>query len=225
MIAQRLWVSVSAGLLGAVASPMVQQGDWMKEFSVDRKDLQSTGRNSWFVLEPGYVLTLEHGKERLVITVLAQTVRIDGVDTRVVEERETNAGQLVEVSRNYFAISRQSSSVFYFGEDVDMYTNGKVTGHEGSWRSGVAGARFGMAMPGRPVVGLRYYQELAPRVAMDRASIVSMTDTLATPAGRFTGVLVAEETTPLEPGAREYKRYAAGVGLIQDGDLQLVRRP
>ena len=27
----------------------------------------------------------------------------------------------------------------------------------------------------------------------------------------------------LEPGAKEYKRYAPGVGLIQDGNLTLVR--
>jgi hypothetical protein len=30
------------------------------------------------------------------------------------------------------------------------------------------------------------------------------------------------ETTPLEPLAREYKFYAPGIGLVRDGDMQLV---
>jgi hypothetical protein len=77
-------------------------------------------------------------------------------------------------------------------------------------------------MPGLPLLRARYYQEIAPRVAMDRAEIASTADTLVTPAGRFTRVLRTEETTPLERTARETKRYASGVGLIQDGDLRLV---
>jgi hypothetical protein len=128
----------------------------------------------------------------------------------------------VEVSRNYYAISRRSNSVFYLGEDVDLYTNGRVSGHEGSWVAGSNGARFGLMMPGQPLLDGRYYQEQAPHVAMDRARIVGMTGSLHTGAGGFTDVLRIEETTPLEPKAREYKLYAAGVGLIQDGDLKLV---
>jgi len=46
---------------------------------------------------------------------------------------------------------------------------------------------------------------------------------LDTPAGVFTGVLKTEETTPLEPGEKEYKFYAPGVGLIQDNTLMLVK--
>jgi len=36
-------------------------------------------------------------------------------------------------------------------------------------------------------------------------------------------VLKIAETTPLEPGVREYKYYARGIGLIQDGSLKLVK--
>jgi hypothetical protein len=59
-------------------------------------------------------------------------------------------------------------------------------------------------------------------VALDRAEILSVTGTLTTPAGSFTKVLITEETTPLEPNAREVKQYAPWVGLIQDGPLHLV---
>jgi hypothetical protein len=215
--------------VGIVVAAVVALGSqaldptFTSRFDVDKPDLTSTGRNPYFILETGYVLTLEGGSTRLVITVLNETRTVDGVDTRIVEERETDKGQLIEVSRNFFAISRRTNAVFYFGEDVDMYANGKVTSHEGAWLSGVNGARFGLAIPGLPLVRARYYQEIAPKVAMDRAEIVSLTESLKTPAGAFTNVLKVEETTPLEPGVKEAKFYAAGVGLIQDGELKLVK--
>ena len=68
----------------------------------------------------------------------------------MVEERETKDGKLVEVSRNYFAISKRTNSVYYFGEDVDEYKDGKVARHGGSWLAGTGGARFGLLMPGQP---------------------------------------------------------------------------
>jgi hypothetical protein len=196
---------------------------WTTEFLVEKDELTHTGRNPWFVLEPGYVLVLEGGKEQLTVAVLAETRKIDGVETRVVEERETKDGKLVEVSRNFFAISKRTNTVFYFGEEVDLYKDGKLAGHEGAWVSGEKGAKFGAMMPGLPLEKGRYYQEIAPGVAMDRAEMVSLKASLKTPAGDFTNCLKVEETTPLEPGEREYKHYAPGIGLIQDGSLMLVK--
>src|SRR5437773_1384357 len=100
--------------------------EWTNDFSAEKDALSSTGRNAFFILEPGYQLVLENGNERLVISVLNETKKVDGVETRVVEERETNDGQVVEVSRNYFAISKRTGNVYYFGEDVDIYKNGKI---------------------------------------------------------------------------------------------------
>jgi hypothetical protein len=155
--------------------------------------------------------------------VLNETRKIDNVETRIVEERETKDGHPVEVSRNFFAISKRTNSVFYFGEEVDTYKGDKVVSHEGAWLSGVKGARFGLMMPGLVVLRGRYYQELAPGVAMDRAELVSLSEVLKTPAGEFKQVLKVVETTPLEPGTAEAKYYAWGVGLLQDGSLKLVR--
>ena len=174
---------------------------WTQNFDVAAADWTDRGRNPYFILEPGYALTLEHGSERLVITVLDDTRVVAGVTTRVVEERETSSGELVEVSRNFYALDRRTNSVFYFGEDVDMYKNGKVVAHDGAWTAGQNGARFGLMMPGLPLFGAKYYQEVAPKVAMDRAEIVALAETLKTPAGTFTHVLRTTETTPLEPGA------------------------
>ena len=50
----------------------------------------------------------------------------------MVEEREWKKGELHEVSRNYFAMCEQTKDVFYFGEDVDYYENGKVVKHDGT---------------------------------------------------------------------------------------------
>ena len=57
---------------------------------------------------------------------------------------------------------------------------------------------------------------------MDRAEIVSVGERVTVPAGTFDRCLKTEETTPLEAGAKEYKIYAPGVGLVTDGTLALV---
>lgn len=196
---------------------------WTARFVVDGDELITVGRNPYFVLEPGHVLVLEGGGGQLTVTVLDETRQVDGFETRVVEERETKGGQLAEVARNYFAISRRTSDVFYFGEDVDMYKGGRVVSNKGSWLSGVDGSHFGLMMPGRVLLGSRYYQEVAPKQAMDRAAIVSVTETVVTPAGVFRNCLKVKETTPLERLLTEYKYYAPGIGMVQDGALKLTK--
>ena len=217
---------LTSGWLGATALAAGSKDAFTDTFAVDKEELASVGTNRFFILVPGFQAVLE-GKDGgkpavLTITVLSETKRVDGVETRIVEEREMVNGQLVEVSRNYFAISRRTSDVLYFGEEVDIYKDGKVTGHKGAWLSGVGGARFGLIMPGQPRLGARYYQEIAPKVAMDRAEVVSLSEKLATPAGRFADCLKTKESSALESG-REYKFYAPGVGLISDGGLTLTR--
>ncbi|HMK27787.1 MAG TPA: hypothetical protein VK483_17270 [Chitinophagaceae bacterium] len=185
-----------------------------------------TGRNAYFILEPGYQLILE-GREdnksvRLVITVLNETKKIGNVETRVVEENESVNGKTIEISRNYFAFCDQTSSVYYFGEEVDMYSNGKIVSHEGAWTA-EGKNKAGVMMPGLILLGARYYQEIAPGIAMDRAEVISTNEKMITPAGTYMNCLKVEETTPLEPKNKEYKFYASGIGLIRDGDLLLVK--
>lgn len=185
-----------------------------------------TGANAFFILKPGtryvYEGTEDGAKLRLVITVTNRTRRVNGVETRVVEERESEDGELIEVSRNYFAICQETNSVFYFGEEVDIYEDGKIVSHDGAWLAGANGARAGLMMPGLALLGARYFQERAPDVAMDRAEIVSLSERVQTPAGSYRNVLKTEETSPLEPGHTSIKFYAPGVGLVQDGPVKLV---
>jgi hypothetical protein len=200
---------------------------WMTSFDLENCDFASSGENSFFVLEPGYQVILggqEDDEERqLVMTVLNETKVVDGIETRVVEEKETEGGNIVEVSRNYFTMCRPTNNAIYFGEEVDIYKNGKIVNHEGAWLAGENGSQAGMIMPGKAEVGLKYYQEIAPGVAEDRAEIISVNDTLNTPAGTFKQVLKTEETNPLKPGEKEFKFYAPGIGLIQDEAIKLFK--
>jgi hypothetical protein len=158
----------------------------------------------------------------LVITVLNETKIVNGTETRVLEERETEDGELVEISRNYFAVCKPTNDIFYFGEEVDDYEDGKIVSHEGTWQAGVDNATAGMIMPGKVTQGLKYYQEVAPGIAEDRAEIIGLNDTLDTSAGQFKNVLKTEETNPLKPDEKEFKYYAPGIGLIQEEALQLL---
>ncbi|HVE43203.1 MAG TPA: hypothetical protein VNM14_25230 [Planctomycetota bacterium] len=214
-----------AAALAAAPQDKAQDRPFTDSFLVDEKDFVTTGRNPYFILEPGYQLVLENKKKKevLVITVLEETKKIGGIETRVIEEHESVDGKPVEISRNFFAICKRSNSVYYFGEEVDEYKDGKVAGHPGAWLHGDKGAHYGLMMPGLPLVGARYYQEVAPKVAMDRAEILSVSDTFECPAGKFEKVLTTEETTPLEPAERAHKKYAPGVGLLSDGDMTLVK--
>jgi hypothetical protein len=207
----------------AAAAERSGQGGFQDTFKVAKTDLGPTGTATHFSLVPGTVHTYKEEGTTLVIRVLNETKIVDGVTTRVIEEREDDTNGPKEISRNYFAIDRTTGDVYYFGEDVDMYKNGKVTGHAGSWLSGVNGARFGLAMPGHPAVGAKFHQEVASGVAMDRVEIVSVDERIQTPAGVFEHCVHAKETTPLDKDTG-HKWYAPGVGLIKDDDFVLVKR-
>jgi len=196
--------------------------DWQSTFSVDKKTLGVRGTNPFFNLTPGYQLSYAHKKDTETVSVLDETRVIDGVTTRVVEDRELKNGELAELTRDYYAIDSITNDVYYFGEDVDVYKNGKIVDHEGSWMSGLNNAKFGLMMPAKPMTGQRFYQEQAPGVGMDRAEIVSISASVITPAGKFGSAIYVVETSSLEVGSSK-KWYVSGVGPVKDGDMVLVK--
>jgi hypothetical protein len=206
----------------AETAPSAEQGKkWTENFNQEHCTFLSVGRNRFFSLEPGDQLVLESDSEKVAITVLEETKMIGRIKTRIVEEREEKNGKLAEVSRNFFAICREHGDVFYFGEEVDDYKDGKIVAHSGAWRADEPDSKAGIIMPGTILLGARHYQEIAPN-AMDRAEIISDDVTMKTPAGTFTNCLRVEETSGLDPDEKCYKTYAPGVGLIQDEDLLLT---
>jgi len=131
--------------------------------------------------------------------------------------------ELAEISRNFVASCFPSRDVYYFGEEVDIYEDGKIVDHEGAWLAGRHGAKPGMLMPEDGfLIGSRYFQEVVPDVALDRAEHIKSGFSVQVPAGRFDNCVEVKETTPLEPGDISTKVYCRGVGLVRDDDLELT---
>ena len=209
----------------SVADLQVAENEYTRSFRAENCTFSSTGRNPFFILEPNFQLVLG-GEDagdaaQLMITVLNETREVNGTQARVIEERESVGGELVEISRNFFAICEETNNVFYFGEEVDIYENGIIVDHEGTWLAGEGTNRAGIIMPGTILLGARYYQEIAPSVALDRAEIIDTGQVIQTPSGDFSDTLITRETTELEPDEVELKYYAAGIGLVQEEDLKL----
>lgn len=188
-------------------------------------------QNPYFILEPGWWIALEGEEEedgevefiRLEITVLQETRMVNGILTRVIEEREWIDGELYEVSLNYYAICLTTNDVFYFGEEVDFYEDGEIVNHQGAWLAGENGAQPGVIMPGSILIGSRYMQEIAEEdEALDRGEILDIIDVEL--AGRsFENVAVIADSSALEPEAEpEIKYFAPYVGQIKDGPLEVV---
>ncbi len=217
----------------AVAQPAT---GFTADFPVDDCTFARDGGNDLFVsLHPGDFLRLEGEDDGetvvLVITALNKTRTIkfrtkDGeevqVKARIVEERETVDGELVEVSRNFFARCVETNDVYYFGENVDIYEDGEIVSHDGAWLAGKAGALPGIIMPGTFLLGSRYFQEIAPGVALDRGENTTTGLEMDTPAGLFKNCVEVIETSPLEPGHESRKVYCPDVGLVIDSSVELV---
>ena len=229
---KRAWASgaclacvVSTTPIDRMNSGPAQTGStWRDRFEVNKSNLLPTGSNPYITMQPGRVLQLKHGSDTLTVTILRNTEEVDDVRVGILEERETKNGKVAEVSRNFMATDKNTGDVYYFGEDVDNYKNGKVVNHESAWRAGVGGARFGLMIPAKPAAGQKFYQEIAPKVAMDRVEVMSIDETVKTPAGVFEHCVHLRETTPLEREV-SHKYYAPGIGIIKDDEFELAEQP
>lgn len=210
------------------------EAEYTDEFFLEDLRFSYTGRNRFFSLEPGYRLHLageSDGEQvELFITVLRETrlisMVVDGrllrVRARVIEEREFKDGALFEVSRNFYARCTRTNDIFYFGEEVCFFEGDQCVDDAGAWLAGQDGALPGIIMPGSFLLGSRYFQELAPGVALDRAEHVEMGQIFTVPAGVFEDCVVVLETNELEPNSESVKVYCPGVGLVVDDELVLV---
>ncbi len=190
-------------------------------------------RNRYFLLEVNRIWELSNERcvlagdcdelEEVRVSVLDQTEAVNGVLTRVVEEREWVDGELMEVSRNFFAECLGTEDVYYFGEDVE---DGEGNPLPDGWRAGMNGARPGIIFPGGAfLLGARYFQEVAPGVAMDRAEHSRMGLSVSLPAGHFSDCVLVLDTNPLsDPQGRnpDSKIYCPNVGLVMDEELELT---
>jgi hypothetical protein len=77
-------------------------------------------------------------------------------------------------------------------------------------------------MPGTPLLGAKYFQEIAPLDdAVDRGEIVNM----GLNVGEWSGCIEINDTNPAEGACdlgEDTKIYCPGIGLVQDQDLELI---
>ncbi|HKE99791.1 MAG TPA: hypothetical protein VKG45_12760 [Actinomycetes bacterium] len=176
--------------------------------------------NKLFPLTPGKTLVYtgtKDGKKALnLVATTARTRKIDGVTTRVVEDRLYLNNVLEERTSDYYAQDR-CGNVWYFGEDTaELDRHGKIVSTEGSFHAGVDGAQPGVFMQAHPQVGRRFRQEWYRGHAEDVFKVIRRSAPVTVPFGSFRHALRTAETTALEPGVLDNKYYVRGIGEVAE---------
>lgn len=190
---------------------------------IQPSDFTTTIDNPYFAIPVGKKLVYEgqtpEGPERIEILVPGWTREVMGVETLVFWDRVYLNGQLIEDTRDYLAQHKGTGDVWYFGEHVDNYENGKLIDHEGAWLADVNGAQPGIWFTGKPQVGLEYRQEYYADKAEDAARVESVGETVTVPAGTFTDCVKVFEHSPLFTAtAHKYHCREVG-GTVLEVDL------
>jgi hypothetical protein len=147
------------------------------------------------------------------ITVTDQTKKIaDGVTARVVRDVVYDHGTPSEITDDWYA-QDSDGNIWYFGENTAEFHNGEKD-TSGSFEAGRDGADAGIAMPAHPYVGLTYREEYYKGQAEDRSKVLAVDQQVQSPAGHFTGAILTDDYSPIEPDISEYKLYAKGVGPV-----------
>lgn len=203
--------------LASGGPPVAREHESRSDRVIDPDDFVRHVDNPNFPLVPGtvfkYAANTPEGLETVEVRVGRDTRKILGVATTVVRDKVFLNGSLKEDTIDWYA-QDEDGTVWYFGEDTKEYEDGVVVSTAGTWLAGKDGAKPGFIMLAHPRVGRSYRQEFAQGVAEDRASVVSLKETVSVPFGTFHDCLQTLETTPLNPASREYKYYARRIGHI-----------
>jgi len=176
--------------------------------------------NIYFPLHPGTKLTYtaqtENGTESITVTVLSETKTIAGLHCTVVRDVVSLNDQVIEDTYDWYAQDKDGN-VWYMGEDVSNYENGKLADKEGSFETGIDGAKPGIIMFANPVIEMPYRQEYYPGTSEDWGKAVVKGQTITVPYGTFENCIKTEDWNALEPDVPvEYKYYAPGIGVIKE---------
>ncbi len=155
------------------------------------------------------------GVERIRVEVLPETREIMGVTVMTLRDTVTLNGVLIEDTKDWLAQDK-NGNVWYFGEIVQNFEDGRLANLDGSFEAGKDGAKPGFWSKAAPRVGETYRQEWAPGEAEDVVEVVSLDakDTHVPFSQNATGpILKTRDTTPLSPGVDEFKYYVPGIGF------------
>jgi hypothetical protein len=145
------------------------------------------------------------------------------INTRVVEQRTTENGSLLETAREFLAQCLETGDVWIFGRELEHYVDGDIVSTEGSWVAGTSEAQAGLVMPSQVAVGAQYPLGDAAGIYAGRATITATGLITVLPAGSFSDCITVAETDEANPQpASILKTYAPGIGLVKvDEALQL----
>ncbi len=182
--------------------------------------------NPYLPLFPGtkwvYEATLEDGtKERNEIEVLVEPRTVNSVSATVVYDVVYVDTVIVEATYDWYAQDKDGN-VWYLGEAVDNYQDGKLSDHAGSWEWGVKGALPGVIMWATPAEHLNeaYYQEYFVGEAEDQGQVLRVDEKITVPYASFENVVKTYDFSALDSDLQENKFYASGVGVIKEVDLK-----
>jgi hypothetical protein len=171
--------------------------------------------NQYLPLVPGTALTYKGAGEMNVFNVTDRTRKVMGVVTIVVRDQAFEGGEIVEDTEDWFA-QDAFGNVWYFGEATAECSGGRIASRHGSWEAGVDGAQPGIVMLANPDVGDYYRQEFLRGQAEDVAKVIRLDVTLEQPKATYPNVLITSDFSKLEPAVIEHKKYAPGVGLVEE---------
>lgn len=190
--------------------------------AIDPADFAATVDNPYFPLPRGakwrYRKPTDAAFEEVVVEVMPDTKKVAGIECTVSRSTETVAGQVGEVTFDYYA-QDVAGNVWYFGELTMDYVDGQLASIDGSWTAGEDGASPGILMPADPAAAASFRREFLLNVAEDLGTIQGRAGLVAVPFGSFEDTVKVIDFNPLEPWEIECKNYAPGVGLIQEEDL------
>lgn len=202
-------------------NPVIDPADFLSVSEI------AANPNPLFPLIPGtttnYRSETDEGTETIAVAVTSETREILGVTCLVIRDTVRLDGEIIEDTEDWYAQDR-SGNVWYFGENTAEYENGLIVSIDGAWEAGIEGAQPGIVMFAQPVVGQTYRQELFYGEAEDAAKIISLNEIVTVLSGTYTQCLQTEDFTPIEPGVREFKYYAPGVGNVLTVDPETGKR-
>jgi hypothetical protein len=171
--------------------------------------------NPFLPLVPGTAMTYKGGGEMNVFNVTDRIREVMGVKTVIVRDQAFEDGAVVEDTEDWFA-QDAAGNVWYFGEATAECDGHRIVSRHGSWEAGVDGAQPGVVMLAQPDIGDYYRQEYLKGEAEDVAKVVRLNVTIEHDLATYPNVLITEDFTKLEPSLIEHKKYAPGVGLVEE---------
>jgi hypothetical protein len=182
----------------------------------DPKNFTPVVSHKYFTVKPGttlrYVKKTSSGMMRVEAEMTGETRQVMGITTTVVREREWVNDQIVEDTYDWYA-QDQAGNVWYFGETVSNYKDGKLSDHSGSWEAGPGGAMPGIIMPAAPKAGQTYRQERAKGIAEDMGTVVAVQQKVTVPHAAYDDCVKIKDWSKLAWGG-DYKFFCAGVGFL-----------